>query len=58
MKTFVSVFAALSSVLLAGVITQTAAGQSSQYVVASAAAPSGGAPAKVQSSTYLSLIHI
>ena len=52
MKTFVSVFAALSSVLLAGVITQTAAGQSSQYVVASAAAPSGGAPAKVQSSTY------
>ena len=52
MKTFVSVFAALSSVLLTGVVTQTAVGQSSQYVVASPATPSSVTATQVQSNTY------
>ena len=52
MKTFISVFATLSSVLLTGVAIQPAAGQSSQYVVATAAALGSGTFAQIQSSTY------
>ena len=51
MKTFVSVFAALSSIVLTGVVVQTTVGQSSQYVVASTAVL-GTVPTQVQSSTY------
>ncbi len=51
MKTFASVFAALSSVLLSILVAQSAAGQSSQYVVAGAA-PVTGAASRQQSSTY------
>ena len=51
MKTFVSVFAAVSSIVLTGVITQTSVGQSSHYV-ASAAGVGSGTSTQPQSRTY------
>ena len=52
MKTFVSVFAALSSIVLAGLLNQTAVGQSSQYMVVGATALGSAAPIQSQSRTY------
>jgi len=52
MKTFVSVFAALSSIVVAGLLNQTVVGQSSQFMVVGTTALSSVAPIQSQSSTY------
>ena len=52
MKTFVSVFAALSSIVVAGLLNQTVVGQSSQYMVVGTTALGSATPIQSQSSTY------